>query len=136
MLTSPLTGFLVAVLAAVLYGGIGWEHQFVFKPSDMQDIARTSIERSKAASPNNSANATLTVSFVLEGLRKRYGNLIAGDPPWMLNNAGGAMGAMRVLHFSMSEYVIIFGTAVGTEGHTYVDRLFSRHRHAHCHSFS
>lgn len=58
------------------------------------------------------------VSALHARLRERYGDHINRDPPWLLNNAGGAMGTMCVMHFSITEYLIVFGSPIGTEGHS------------------
>ena len=37
---------------------------------------------------------------------------------WLFINAGGWMGSMYVLHASLTEYVLFFGTALDTQGHS------------------
>lgn len=85
----------------------------VFSGDAMLRTAREAL-----SSAVNASDATEVVGEVERILRRDYSRHIVTDEQWILNNAGGAMGAMKVLHFSLTEYVIIFGTAVGTEGHT------------------
>jgi len=85
---------------------------FVFEPAELQAIAKAAI----AANKNGSTEAL--VNDVIARMRAKYGDHILEESEWMFNNAGGAMGSMIVLHCSFSEYIIIFGTALGTEGHT------------------
>jgi len=60
---------------------------------------------------------------VAKAMKKEYGNNIHwnDDPkkqPWWFVNVGGTMGQMTILHCSCSEYIMIFGTPLGTEGHS------------------
>jgi C-8 sterol isomerase len=49
-------------------------------------------------------------------LARLYPGHIETREDWFFNIAGGATGIMTVLHGSLSEYLIWFGTPVGTEG--------------------
>lgn len=53
-------------------------------------------------------------------LRKKYPGHILPDEDlqWVFVNAGGWMGSMCLLHASLTEYVLLFGTAVDTGGHS------------------
>ncbi|KAI0566220.1 Sigma1 receptor like protein [Gracilaria domingensis] len=105
-----LAGMLVSVSLALYFR----PPQPVFTPESMADIARTALSYSQ------SINGTIetTIDHVIKQLRDTYPKYILDNPPWLFNNAGGAMGSMLVLHVSLVEYVIIFGTPVGTSGHT------------------
>ena len=92
---------------------------YVFDPLELQQIALNSIAKGLRVED--------LVSDVRSEMLKSYPRHINRNPKWILNNAGGAMGAMCVLHVSLTEYVMIFGTPLGTEGHTgrfYVDDYF------------
>lgn len=102
-----------AVLSLALYFRLQYRPRYHFTPEEMLRVAQTAIAHGREGGGLNT-----TVSSVVAQLRKAHPDRILPNPPWILNNAGGAMGSMLVLHCSLTEYVIVFGTAVGTEGHT------------------
>lgn len=56
---------------------------------------------------------------ITRALAERYPGLIDQGPrDWIFNNAGGAMGQIHLLYASLTEYLLFFGTPVGTEGHS------------------
>lgn len=107
----------VALASVLLYALARREPQYVFTAEAMQRIAGAAVLEGQG-------NASRAIDAAVRALRVQFPEHVLRDPPWMFNNAGGAMGSMMVLHCSLSEYVIIFGTAVGTEGHTCVLIVF------------
>ncbi len=81
---------------------------YVFEPGTLHEIANEVVGQPME---------TLLPELV-KRLDGRYPGHIDTELPWVFNNAGGAMGAMAVLHASITEYLIVFGTPIGTEGHT------------------
>jgi len=79
---------------------------YVFDPQRLHDAARRVVGLSHQE----------MVRGLVDRLASDYPGHIEGTEDWIMSLAGGATGIMTVLHCSLSEYLIIFGTPVGTEG--------------------
>ena len=96
---------------------ISQQRWYVFEPGFLHELQLSAI--SSASSPNDTAGM---INHIVKNLTETYPNtqirLNANKDEWVFNNAGGAMGAMYIIHASITEYLIIFGTPLGTEGHS------------------
>ncbi|CZT44293.1 probable C-8 sterol isomerase [Rhynchosporium secalis] len=88
------------------------ESFYIFTPAQLKDVSGRAIEK-------HGNDTSSVVKFIVDELSEKLpGGYVNLDEEWIFNNAGGAMGAMYIIHASITEYLIIFGTAIGTEGHT------------------
>ncbi|KAJ7217782.1 ERG2/sigma1 receptor-like protein [Mycena pura] len=118
-----LTMWRPRVALVLLMIAIGWfldsfKHRwYVFDPSELHELAQAAI--ASASSPNDTAGM---IQHIVTNLTLTYPSnrikINLDSTEWVFNNAGGAMGAMYIIHASITEYLIIFGTPLGTEGHT------------------
>ena len=81
---------------------------YVFDPNVLRESAKAGIGK-----PHEQMFAAIT-----DDLAARYPGYITREPEWFINNAGGAMGTLRLLYASLSEYLIFFGSPIGNQGHT------------------
>lgn len=81
---------------------------YVFDIDRLQAIARMGVGR-----PHGEM-----VEIVVSEAAKAYPPHVDARLPrrWLFSLTGGAAGVMTLLHASSSEYLIIFGTPIGTEG--------------------
>ena len=83
---------------------------YIFDPDVFQAVAKEAVAKGIPLAE--------MIEFITEELDKKYPGHIQKTQNWFFNNAGGAMGHMTLLHASITEYVIIFGSPIGTEGHS------------------
>lgn len=111
---------LLVVIVAILIGFCHYidrpEH-WVFDQTKLKEIAKRGVANAQKKAQGNATSDEI-VHAVINEVRAAYPVDTQYTGEWLFNNAGGAMGSMTVLHASFSEYLIIFGTALGTEGHT------------------
>lgn len=95
----------------------GQQRWYVFEPTALHQLAQAAI--AAAPAPDD---IEFMVEYISKNLTETYPTTTVGLNPntkeWVFNNAGGAMGAMYIIHASITEYLIIFGTPIGTEGHS------------------
>ena len=53
-----------------------------------------------------------------KALADHYPNTLDFSQPWIYSIAGGAMIQMKLYYASTSEYIMIWGTPIGSEGHS------------------
>ena len=82
--------------------------RFVFNPRTLYEISQKGLGKSLEQ----------TFEIINDELAKVYPGCVVKNQKWIFNNAGGGMAQLRLLHASIREYVIFWGTCVGTEGHS------------------
>lgn len=80
----------------------------IFEPRKLWKIAKMGLGH-----PTEKA-----FEIIINALNEAYPGYIETKQNWIFNNAGGAMGQMTVLHGSLREYILLYGTSLGTEGHS------------------
>lgn len=107
---------ILAIVSPILYFLDSQIHtQYVFSPEKLQELSRQAISLH-----GSDPDPTSLLTHLTTLLREEYGDAVTAWTPadWFFNNAGGAMGTMVILHASVSEYLIFFGTTMQTEGHS------------------
>lgn len=80
----------------------------MFEPEELREICK----------PAEGLEFGPMVSTIVSGLRDRYGDYIHPIQPheFIWNLTGGMTGVMGLLHGSLGEYLLLYGTPLGSDG--------------------
>src|SRR5512143_2269574 len=81
---------------------------YVFELDRLQEIAGKAVGLPRAELSRR----------LIEELNEPYPGHVTNTDNWVFNIAAGATGIMNVLHGSLSEYLILFGTPIETEAYS------------------
>lgn len=96
----------LAILCLVGLFAAGCSNEYRFEPEDIHEIAKLGV-----GLPVNEA-----INTIHAALRDKYPGLIREDFVWHFNRTGGTLGQMTLFYASLDEYILIFGTPIGSEG--------------------
>ncbi len=82
--------------------------QPIFDPDVVHECAMTCLGQKKPQMFDTFADA----------MEKQYPGVLDRGQPWLYSIAGGAMIQMKLYYASITEYIMIWGTPIGSEGHS------------------
>lgn len=82
--------------------------KYVFDPDVVHECAMQCLGKPKPAMFDAFADA----------LEQHYPRVLDRSQPWLYSIAGGAMIQMKLYFASTTEYIMIWGTPIGSEGHS------------------
>ena len=82
--------------------------EFVFDPDVVHDCSMKCLGQSKPQMFDTFADQ----------MEAHYPGVLDRGQPWLYSIAGGAMIQMKLYYASISEYIMIWGTPIGSEGHS------------------
>lgn len=88
---------------------------YIFDPPVLHEVAKRAVAKGGSLRDK--------VALIRAELAAIHPGHVRLEDEWMFNIAGGALGQMTLLHASITEYVIVFGSPIGTEG--YSGRFFA-----------
>jgi hypothetical protein len=105
--TLSIIAVLIAVFSAIVYFmEQNLSSFYVFDTQELHNLSK------RAIATHGNDTRSVVAQIVTELSQGPAGDYVNLDEEWVFNNAGGAMGAMYIIHASITEYLIIFGMTI------------------------